>query len=89
MVDFSKKLCYNDRVRERSSMYLKLKELRKKKKLTAREMAEKLEISKPFYCQIENGKRRLTYEMAVKIAAIFKKRPDAIFYETYENTLKK
>ena len=89
MVDFSKKLCYNDRVRERSSMYLKLKELRKKKKLTAREMAEKLEISKPFYCQIENGKRRLTYEMAVKIAAIFKKKPDAIFYETYENTLKK
>lgn len=89
MVDFSKKLCYNDRVRERSSMYLKLKELRKKKKLTAREMAEKLEISKPFYCQIENGKRRLTYEMAVKIAAIFKKKPDAIFYEAYENTLKK
>lgn len=82
-------MCYNDRVRERSSMYLKLKELRKKKKLTAREMAEKLEISKPFYCQIENGKRRLTYEMAVKIAAIFKKKPDAIFYETYENTLKK
>ena len=70
-------------------MYLKLKELRKKKKLTACEMAEKLEISKPFYCQIENGKRRLTYEMAVKIAAIFKKKPDAIFYETYENTLKK
>ena len=89
MVDFSKKMCYNDRVRERSSMYLKLKELRKKKKLTAREMAEKLEISKPFYCQIENGKRRLTYEMAVKIAAIFKKKPDAIFYEAYENTLKK
>lgn len=82
-------MCYNDRVRERSSMYLKLKELRKKKKLTAREMAEKLEISKPFYCQIENGKRRLTYEMAVKIAAIFKKKPDAIFYEAYENTLKK
>lgn len=66
-------------------MYLKLKELRKKKKLTAREMAEKLGISKPFYCQIENGKRRLTYEMAVKISAIFKKKPDAIFYETYEN----
>ena len=48
-------------------------------------MAEKLGISKPFYCQIENGKRRLTYEMAVKISAIFKKKPDAIFYETYEN----
>lgn len=64
-------------------MHQKLKELRKAKKLTAREMAEKLGISKPFYCQIENGKRRLTYEMAVNIAAIFKKRPDAVFYETY------
>ena len=48
-------------------------------------MAEKLEISKPFYCQIENGKRRLTYDMAVRIAQIFKKKPDAIFYEDHIN----
>lgn len=68
-------------------MYLKLKELRKKNKFTARVMAEKLGISKPFYCQIENGKRRLTYEMAVKISAIFHKKPDAIFYEAYEDKI--
>ena len=66
-------------------MYLKLKELRKQKKYTTNDMAEKLEISKPFYCQIENQKRRLSYEMAVKIAAIFKKKPDAIFYENYKD----
>ena len=66
-------------------MYLKLKELRKKKKLTAREMAEKLGISKPFYCQIENGKRRLSYKMAVKIAKVFGCKPDDIFYEEFKN----
>ena len=66
-------------------MYLKLKELRKQKKYTTNDMAEKLGINKPFYCQIENQKRRLSYEMAVKIAAIFKKKPDAIFYENYKD----
>ena len=66
-------------------MYLKLKELRKQKKYTTNDMAEKLGISKHFYCQIENQKRRLSYEMAVKIAAIFKKKPDAIFYENYKD----
>ena len=66
-------------------MYLKLKELRKQKKYTTNDMAEKLGISKPFYCQIENQKRRLSYEMAVKIAAIFKKKPDSIFYENYKD----
>lgn len=66
-------------------MYKKLKELRRSKRLTTEKMGEKLGISKAFYCQIENGKRRLSYEMAVKIAAIFKVRPDTIFYEDYIN----
>lgn len=84
-MDESLKKWYTDSSDGGSIMYRKLKELRKKKKLTAREMAEKLEISKPFYCQIENGKRRLTYDMAVRIAQIFKKKPDAIFYEDHIN----
>ena len=62
-------------------MYLKLKELRKQKKYTTNDMAEKLGISKPFYCQIENQKRRLSYEMAVKIARVFHTTPDEIFYD--------
>ena len=39
-------------------------------------MAERLGISKPFYCQIENGSRRLSYDMAVRIAEIFGKNFD-------------
>ena len=64
-------------------MYKKLKSLRKDRKYTTQIMGEKLGISKPFYCQIENGKRRLTYEMAVKIAKIFNLKPDSLFYNDF------
>ncbi len=66
-------------------MYRKLKELRKKKKLTTMDMAEKLEISKPFYCQLENQTRRLSYDMAVKIAGVFGMKPDSVFYHDHTN----
>ncbi len=64
-------------------MYWKLKELRKKKKLTTMNMAEKLGISKPFYCQLENQTRRLSYDMAVKIADVFGMKPDSVFYHDH------
>lgn len=60
-----------------------LKELRYRKRYTAQQMSEMLGISKPFYCQLENRTRRLSYTMAIKIAAIFKLKPDAIFYDDY------
>lgn len=65
-------------------MYRKLRELRKKKRYTTQDMAEKLGISKPFYSQIENQMRRLSYDMAVKIAAVFDKKPDQIFLEDHK-----
>lgn len=69
-------------------MRSKLKELRTKKKLTSKVM-EKLGISIPFYSQIENRQRRLTYDMAVRIASIFKQKPDKIFYEDYIDDMEK
>ena len=63
----------------------KLKELRKAKKLTHQMMANSLNISKPFYLQIENNKRRLSYDMAVKIADILNTKPDEIFYQEFKN----
>lgn len=62
-----------------------LREIRKKRKFTCEYMANHLKISKPFYWQIENGKRRLSYKMAVKIARIFDLKPDDIFYEEFKN----
>ena len=51
-------------------MNLKLKQTRQKKGYTTKYMAEQLGISKPFYLQIENDRRSLSYKMAVKIADI-------------------
>lgn len=62
-------------------MYNKLKELRSNSKMTTREVALKVGISKPFYCQLENCKRRLSYETALKIALVFGVKPDDLFYD--------
>lgn len=70
-------------------MNRKLKELRIKHKYTAKAMSEKLGISKPFYSQIENQKRRLSYEMAIKISNVFGLKPDDIFYEDMKASLDK
>lgn len=66
-----------------------LKNFRKKKNLTCKDMAEKLNVSKPFYWQIENCKRRLSYEMAVRIATILGTKPDKLFYEAFKNKVSK
>ena len=57
----------------------KLKRLRKEKGYTIYKMAELLNITAPFYSQIENKKRRLYYDTACKIANIFNMQPDQIF----------
>jgi len=59
----------------------KLKEMRTKEVLTCQEVADQVNISKEYYWMIENGKRRLTYELAVKIASVFKSSPDYIFLD--------
>ena len=59
----------------------KLKKLKMEKKLSFMQMALKLNISKTFYWQIECNERRLSYDMAIRIANIFKKKPDDIFYD--------
>ena len=63
--------------------FKKLQELRISKGYTHQQMADSLNISKCFYWQIENQKRRLSYETALKIAKIFKMKPDGLFYDDY------
>ena len=58
----------------------KLKQIRKEKKYTIYDMAKLLNITPSFYSQIENKKRRLFYDTALKISAIFNMKPDEIFY---------
>lgn len=66
----------------------KLKTMRTNQKLTCQDMATKLKISKAYYWQIENNYRKLSYDMAVRIANIFKTTPDNIFYEEHRNITK-
>ncbi len=63
----------------------KLKEFRIKNKFTHQDMSTFLDISKAFYWQLESKKRNLSYKMAIKIANIFNKEPDEIFYKDYKN----
>lgn len=61
----------------------KLKQLRIKEGYTCDDMAKILNISKPYYWQLENGKRRLFYTTAIHIAEVFKLKPDELFYEDF------
>ncbi len=58
----------------------RLRLLRKEKGITIYDMAKKLFITPSFYSQIENKKRRLFYDTAVRIGTILNMKPDAIFY---------
>lgn len=51
-------------------------------------ISRNLGISKTFYWQIEKNQRRLSYDMAVKIAKIFKLKPDDIFYDDFKKNIK-
>ena len=70
-------------------MFKKLKDIRLKKGMTLQEMADKVGISKAFYCQLENGKRRLSYDTAIKIASVFNKTPDDLFYDDMSKYINK
>lgn len=61
----------------------KLKEVREKHNYTYDDMSKMLGISKTYYWQIENQKRRVYYYLAVKIAKIFRLRPDDIFFDDF------
>lgn len=64
----------------------KLKECRKRKNYSQGFMARKLHISKTFYSTIENGKRRLSYDNALKMANIFHMTTDELFKHDFENS---
>lgn len=62
--------------------YDKLCEKRIELGYTHKIMASLLNISKSYYCQLENGNRTLSYNMAYRISKILKVKPDDLFYKT-------
>lgn len=63
-------------------MLEKLKSIREKNNLSGSDVAERVGITKGYYSLIENGKRGLSYPLAVKIASVFNMKPDDIFLNT-------
>lgn len=61
----------------------KLRLLRIKNKFSGMDMAKMVGISRSYYYQIEYGQKRLSYDLAIKIAKVFKKKPDAVFYDDF------
>ncbi|EGW39355.1 helix-turn-helix transcriptional regulator [Desulfosporosinus sp. OT] len=56
-----------------------IKEAREKAGLTQLEVAKKLKISDSFLSQLENGKRKLSLQMAIDIAEVLGMNPTDIF----------
>lgn len=59
----------------------KLKQMRIDEGFTYKMVADEIGVTKEYYWMIENGKRRLSYELAVKIARVFNTSPDNIFFD--------
>ncbi|MBL3531019.1 helix-turn-helix transcriptional regulator [Companilactobacillus zhachilii] len=60
----------------------KLQKLRTNNNLSYKDVADQLDMSKEGYWMIENGKRKLNYETAVRIASVFGLKPDDIFLQS-------
>jgi putative transcriptional regulator len=65
-----------------------LRRKRKQKGYTVRAVAEKVGITAGYYSMIENGKRRVNYPLAFRIAKVFGTQPDSLFLE-FQSTLSK
>jgi putative transcriptional regulator len=58
-----------------------LRIIRIKNNLSIYDMAKYLNITPAYYSLIENKKRNLYYDLAIKIASIFNMKPDNIFIQ--------
>ncbi len=67
-----------------TNVNFKLQNLRKSHGLSYETVAKEVGICKAYYWQIENGNRRVYYDLALKIARVFKLKPDDLFYEYYK-----
>lgn len=67
-----------------TNVNFKLQNLRRINNMSYEAVAKSVGICKAYYWQIENGNRRLYYDLALKIAKVFNKKPDDIFYEYYK-----
>ena len=70
-------------VKSSTKVNFKLQSLRKMNNMSYEAVAKEVGICKAYYWQIENGNRRLYYDLALRIARVFNKKPDELFFEYY------
>ena len=67
-----------------TNVNFKLQNLRKSYNMSCESIAKEIGICKAYYWQIENGNRRVYYDLALKIAKVFNLKPDDLFYDYYK-----
>ncbi len=65
-----------------------LKNRRKISPYTIETIAKNANLSKSMYSYLENGKKRLSYDQAIRLAKVFKTTPDKLFLEDYKEFFK-
>lgn len=65
-----------------------LKARRIKMGYSKQEVAEKAGITPAYYSYFENGKRRMNYQIAIRISAVLKTTPDKLFLKFEKNRMK-
>ncbi len=71
----------NQKERERSGEALRT--VRELRGITANELAQALDVSRPYISNIENGRKNLTPALAIKAAKILKVRPIVFVNEDF------
>lgn len=62
---------------------------RKNNKISLEKLSKDIGVSKSYLSSIETGSRRLSYDLATKIARFFDKTPDELFLKDHLNNQKK
>lgn len=65
---------------------MSIRDTRKAKKCTMKQVAAAADITEGAYCMIENGKRRPSVDVAQKIAAVLEIPEEKIFEVFYKKT---
>ena len=71
-------------VKSSTKVNFKLQNLRRINDMSYEAVAKNVGICKAYYWQLENGNRRVYYDLALKIAKVFQLKPDDIFYDYYK-----
>lgn len=66
----------------------KLRNRRRTLSMSTHDMSQRVGLSKSMYNYLETGKKRLSYEQAIKISEILNTTPDELFYEDYDEFFK-